>query len=214
MLDRSQSLGRLAGATQIIFAILLGGVASFTFEPGFLPRGVVVAAVFGAAGVVGLVGVRSRRPALLVAAGLTSAIGSFTAFSLVTLIFLISSVLFFFGAAQLAVGDRGAPRGNWVGGLARLGIAVAIVPLLVGGGASALLITDSACWTTYGAGLGSRVVVQPYTNGEMELPADATSMNCATGLISLRGVGLAVLLDGAAIGLAILASRRRRVSAT
>jgi hypothetical protein len=43
----------------------------------------------------------------------------------------------------------------------------------------------------------------------MELPTDATSMNCATGLISPEGVGLAVLLDGAALVLALLATRRR-----
>jgi hypothetical protein len=214
MSDRSQYLGRLASATQIIFAILLGGVASFSSEPGFLPRGVVIVGVFGAAGVVGLIGVRARRPVLLVAAGVTSALGSFTAFSLVTLIFLIPSVLFLAGAVRLAAGKPGSPRGGWVRGLAQLAIAILIIPLLIGAGASALLITDSACWTTYGTGLGSRVEMQPYSNGEMELPTDATSMNCATGLISARGVGLAAVLDGAALGLALLAARRRARVAT
>jgi hypothetical protein len=207
--DRSQFTGRLAGATQIIFAILISGFSLFQFEPGFLPRGVVLIGVFAAPGVVGLIGVHSRRPALLLAAGLASALGSFTAFSLVTLIFLIPSVLFLVGAVRLAGGNPGSARGGLVGGIAQLALAIAIVPLLVGAGAAGLLITDSACWTTYGSGLGSRVVMQPYTNGEMELPTDATSMNCATGLISPQGVGLAVLLDGAAFGLALLATRRR-----
>lgn len=209
MSDRSRFIGRLAGATQIIFAILIGSISWFQYEPGFVPRGVVVIGVFAAPGVVGLIGVRSRRPGLLLAAGLTSALGSFTAFSLVTLIFLIPSVLFLVGAFRLARGNPGSPRGGLVGGLAQLAIAVTLVPLLIGAGASALLITDSACWTTYGSGLGSRIVVQPYANGEMEVPTDATSMNCATGLISAQGVGLALLMDGASLGLAILATRRR-----
>ena len=209
MSDRSQFTGRLAGATQIIFAILISGFSLFQFEPGFLPRGVVLIGVFAAPGVVGLIGVRARRPALLVAAGLTSAVGSFIAFSGVSLIFLIPSVLFLVGAVRLASGNLGSPRGGWTSGLAQALIAVAIVPLLIGAGASGLLITDSACWTTYGSGLDSHIVVQPYTNGEMELPTDATSMHCATGLISPQGVGLAVVLDGAALGLAFLATRRR-----
>ena len=209
MSDRSQVTGRLAGATQVIFAILVSGFSLFQFEPGFLPRGVVLIGVFAAPSVVGLIGVRARRPALLLGAGLASAVGSFTAFSLVTLIFLVPSMLFLVGAVRLAGGYPETGRGGLVDGLAQLAITIAIVPLLVGAGASGLLITDSACWTTYGSGLGSRVVVQPYTTGEMELPTDATSMHCATGLISPQGVGLAVLLDGAALGLALLATRRR-----
>jgi hypothetical protein len=199
----------LASATQIIFAILISSFSFFQFEPGFLPRGVVLIGVFAAPGVVGLIGVRARRPALLLAAGLASALGSFTAFSLVTLIFLIPSMLFLVEAVRLAGGNPGSARSAVVGGIAQLALAIAIVALLVGAGASGLLITDSACWTTYGSGLGSRVVVQPYTNGEMELPTDATSMHCATGLISPQGVGFAVLLDGATFGLALLATRRR-----
>jgi hypothetical protein len=209
MSDRSQFAGRVACVTQIIFAILISSFSFFQFEPGFLPRGVVVIGVFATPGVVGLIGVRSRRPALLLAAGLASAAGSFTAFSLVTLIFLVPSVLFLVGAVRLAGRNPGSAPGGLVGGLAQLAIAVTIFPLLIGAGAAGLLITDSACWTTYGSGLGSRIVVQPYANGEMELPTGATSMHCATGLISPQGVGLAVLLDGAALGLALLATRRR-----
>ena len=50
-------------------------------------------------------------------------------------------------------------------------------------------------------------------DSEMEVPQGATSMGCSSGLISPRGVGLGALLDGAAIGLAILAARRRDRSA-
>ncbi|MEA2672823.1 MAG: hypothetical protein QOI92_15 [Chloroflexota bacterium] len=181
----------------------------FQFEPGFLPRGVVVLGVFAAPGMVGLIGVRSRRPALLLGAGLASAVGAFTAFSLVTLIFLIPSLLFLIGAVRLAGGNPGSPRGGWTSGVMQVAIAVAIVPLLIGAGAAALLVTDSGCWTTFTTPAGPRIEVQPYTNGPIELTEPRTSMTCSTGLISPLGVGLAVVLDGGALGLAMLATRRR-----
>jgi hypothetical protein len=211
MSNVSQFLGRLAAATQIIFAILLGMVASFRFEPGFLPRGEVIVCVFALPGLIGLLGIRARRPALLVAAGLASGIGSFTAFSGVTLIFLIPSLLFLFGAARLGAG-RGAERGGWISAGAQLALAVAIVPSLVGAGAAGLLVTDAACWTAFPSPIGTRVEILPYTNGPIELTVPGSSMECAQGLISARGVGLAALLDGAAIGMALVAARRRRVA--
>jgi hypothetical protein len=210
MPDRSQFIGRLAGATQITFAVLIGAVASFGFEPGFLPRGAVLMAIFALPGVIGLIGTRAGRPALLVAAGLTSAVGSFIAFSGVTLIFLIPSVLFFLGAIRFAAGPPASSRVGVIGGLTQLLIAATIVPLLVGAGASAILLTDSGCWTEYMSSSGIRVEMQPYTNGEIGVPPGASSMGCSTGLISPRGVGLAALLGGAAIGLALVASRRRK----
>lgn len=210
MPDRSQFIGRLAGTTQVVFAVLIGVVASFAVEPGFVPRGPILMGIFALPGVVGLIGVRARRPALLVAASLTSGVGSFIAFSGVTLIFLVPTVLFVFGAVALAGAPVGSPREGVVRGVAQLLIATLIVVLLIGGGASALLLTDSGCWTVYQSAIGVRVETQPYSNGEMEVPQGATSMGCSTGLISLRGVGLAVVLEGAAIGLAMLASRRRR----
>ncbi|HYK96020.1 MAG TPA: hypothetical protein VE011_09175 [Candidatus Dormibacteraeota bacterium] len=209
MPDRSQFIGRLASTTQILFAVLIGSVASFAFEPGIVPRGAILMAIFAVPGVIGLIGVRAHRPALLVAAGLTSGVGSLVAFSGVTLVFLIPCLLFLVGAARLAAGTTGSSRGGVVGAVGQLVIAAAIVPLLVGAGASALLVTDTGCWALYPSAIGIHVEMRPYSNGEMEVPPGATSMGCSSGLISLRGIGLGVLLDGAALGLACLAARRR-----
>ena len=143
------SLGRLAGATQVLFAGLLAIVASFAAEPGFLPRGVVIFLVFAIPALVGWLGAVRRRPTLLFGAGLTSFVGAFIAFSGVTLIFLIPALLFVFGAVQLQ-GSGGTPgRESIARGIARAGAALAIVLLLAGAGGSALLITDEGCWADY-----------------------------------------------------------------
>ena len=61
---RGVFLARLGAVTQVVFAALLGIVASFGSEPGFLPRGVVLFVVFSMPGVVGWMGAQRRRPAL------------------------------------------------------------------------------------------------------------------------------------------------------
>lgn len=201
-------LGRLAGITQVAFAAMLGGLASAAgYEPEFVPRGVVLFVALGLPGVVGLLGTERRRPALLVAAALTSFVGSFLAFSGVTLIFLVPSVLFAAGAVGL---ELGPPRGSdgLIAGLGRLAAAVVIVVLLVAAGASALIITDSGCWTEVRTPLGSQIVRSPYSE-EQTLGSNAIRAGCSTGLISPRGVGLAAVLWSVALGLAHLASRRR-----
>jgi hypothetical protein len=201
-------LGRLAGITQVAFAAMLGGLASAGgHQPEFVPRGVVLFVALGLPGAVGLLGTERRRPTLLVAAALTSFVGSFVAFSGVTLIFLVPSVLFAAGAVSL---ELGPPRGTGglVAGLGRLAASLAIVVLLVGAGASALIITDSGCWTEVRTPLGSQIVPSPYSE-EQTLGGDAIRAGCSTGLISPRGVGLAVALWSTALGLAHLSSQRR-----
>src|SRR5512143_10530 len=160
MTDRSQLVGRLAGVTQIVFAILIGGVASLVAEPGFLSRGVVLLALLALPGVVGLIGASARRPWLLVAAALASAAGS--VLSIVTLIFLVPAALFLVGAVRLVRPVAGTAAASWAGGLAQLGIAATIVVLVVGAGISALVVTDSGCWTKYETAIGVRIETGPY----------------------------------------------------
>ena len=202
-------LGRLASLTQITFAVLLGAVASFGFEPGFMPRGLVLLILFALPGVVGLIGTTTGRPSLLIAAAATSGVGAFVAFSGVTLIFLVPTVLFAFGAARLAQHPPPGVREGWVRGFVQAGTAAVIVVLLVGAGASALLNTDSGCWSAYQTAFGVRIERMPYSTGEMEIPGGAISTSCSTGLISARGVGLAGILAGSALGLAAITARRR-----
>ena len=211
MPDRSQFLGRLAGTTQIVFAALIAGVAAFSFEPGFVPRSVVLFVAFAMPGVVGLIGTAARRPALLLAAGTTSAVGAFIAFSGVTLIFLVPAALFFAAAIRLArpPAPQPSPGSGLIARVALLGVATAFVLLLVGAGAAALLSTDAACWTTYPTPTGNRIEMGSWTTGEVSVPDGATSVSCSTGLISARGAGLGVLLATTALALAFVAARRR-----
>jgi hypothetical protein len=205
---RAQSLGRLAAVTQLVFAGVLGGFASFHAEVSWIPRGAVLLGIFALPGLVGWIGANRRRPALVAAAALTSGIGAFIAFSGVTLIFLMPAAMFLASAMLLMIPAPGEPRGGVVSGAAQLALAAAICVLVVGAGASALLITDSACWITHQTEFGTSIEALPYSTGEMTL-AGSGSGGCSTGLISLRGAGLGALLAAGAIGLVNLAARRR-----
>lgn len=211
--DRSTFLGRLGALTQITFAIVIGAFSLFNRQPDFVPRWAVVLIVYSMPGVIAFVGIRARRPWLLVAAGLASAIGSILAFSGVTLIFVVPAVLLLAGAIRLAGADARGPSGTtrdrFVAALTQPVAAAGVVVLLVAGGGSALLLTDAGCWTTHDTGAGQRIEVLPYSTGEMTLSGDAVSGGCTDGLIGARGVGLGGLLELAAVGLAALAARRR-----
>lgn len=194
---------------QILFAVLLGGVSAIAGgdSPEFPPRGIVLLAVYAVPGVIGLIGVAGARPALLVAAAVASTLGSFVAFSGVTLIFLVPAMLFLVGAVRIASEDAVADSTTIRGLLGGVILAATLIALMVGAGASALLITDERCWTAHETLRGIRYEPAPYATGEMEVPAGATSSTCSTGVISARGVGLAGLLGGGAVVLAI-ATRR------
>jgi len=208
--DRGAFAARLGAITQVIFGGLLGIVASLRAEPGFLPRGVVLFLVFAAPGLVGWLGAARRRPALLIAASLMSFVGAFVAFSGVSLIFLIPALLLLVGAVRVQLTVPPMGRVALLPALGRVAAACAIVVLLVGAGASALLLTDDACWVEYQAGIAPRIQALPYSTGEMTVPGNATSMSCSTGVISLRGVGLAVVLWAAALVIAGRSSQQRR----
>jgi len=210
--DRGGFAARLGALTQVVFAGLLAVVASFGAEPGFVPRGVVLFVIFAIPGLVGWLGVERRRPGLLVAAGVTSFVGAFIAFSGVTLIFLIPALLLLAGAVRVQLTDPPTGRVAILPALGRAVSAFAIVVMLVGAGASALLLTDNACWVVYEAGTAPRIEAVPYTTGEMAVPSNATSMSCSTGVISVRGVGLGGLLWAGALVLAERSSRRRDLS--
>jgi hypothetical protein len=191
--------GRLAVIVQVLFAMLLSVVAllggSSSAEPGFLPRPLILLAIYWMPAMVGYLGTVRSRPALLIAASISTFIGSFVAFSGVTLIFIVPSILFAVGAVSIEATAESGHREGIVGSVGRLVAAVLIAVLLVGAGASALLVTDTGCWNTYAGPGGPRFELLPYTN-ELSVPAGATSSGCSTGLISLRGVAIAVLLWG------------------
>jgi hypothetical protein len=208
-------VGRLASATQLIFAALLGsvpflsGLANSVTTPDIVPRGLVIWALFSLPGLVGLIAVRERRPALLLAAGAASGFGSIIAFSGVTLIFLVPATMFVtaglrLGARRFVAGDTAIS----IGTLAQIGLAIGVLVLIVGSGISALLTTESGCWTTYRTPTGVRTEPGPYSTGEMVIPEGAESSGCTNGLLSARGVGLGALLGLGALALAVKGSTR------
>jgi hypothetical protein len=212
--ERSLFLGRLGAITQITFALLVSAFSLFSRQPDFVPRWVVVASAYAMPGVIALIGLAARRPALLVAGGLASALGSVAALSGVTLIFLVPAALLLAGAMRLAepaAGPSSTDRRvtSALGVVAQAVVGAAIVALLVGGGGAALLLTDAGCWITHDTAGGNRVEVLPYSTGEMALPGDAVSGGCTDGLISARGVGIGGAMSAGALALAILAGRRR-----
>lgn len=208
-------IGRLASATQLIFAALLGavpllsGLAQAVTTPDVAPRGLVIWGLFSLPGVVGLIGVQRQRPALLLAAGAASALGSILAFSGVTLIFLVPATMFVTAGLRLEAREFVAGQAEIsAAGLVQVGMAVAVFVLIVGSGISALLTTESGCWTTYRTPTGVRTEPAPSSTGEMSVPEGAESAGCTNGLLSARGIGLGALLGLGAVGLAIVGSRR------
>jgi hypothetical protein len=201
----------LAGVTQLVFAGLIAGISAFASsgDPDFVPRWAVLFAWYVLPGVIGLIGVQARRPWLLLTAGVTTAIGASIAMSGVTLIFLVPAILFLFGAAQVARSARDGGGRDWTGGLAQAGLAAAIAVLVVGAGAALIANTDSACWTEYRTASGVRIELMPFMTDGVQVPDGASSVSCSTGLITARGVGLAALLGGAALGLAAIGATRR-----
>ena len=205
-------LGRLAGVTQLVFAGLIAGVSGLASsgDPDFVPRWAVLFLWYALPGVIGLMGVQARRPWLLLAAGVSAVIGAGIAMSGITFIFLVPAILFLFGAAQVARSARDRGGRGWIGGLAQASLAAAIAVLVVGAGAALILNTDAACWTEYRTAAGVRIELMPFTTDGLQVPDGATSVSCSTGLITARGVGLAGLLGGAALGLAVIGARRPR----
>jgi hypothetical protein len=203
-------LGRLAGIVQLLFACLIGVLATaLGDEPDFVPRGIVLFVTFGVPGLIGIVGARRRQRALLVAAAVTSFLGSFVAFSGVTLIFLVPAMLFAVGA--LAIHPAPDEDRRALTHAVRAGAAVAIVVLSIAAGVAALLVTDAGCWNAYPAPLGTTYQLLPFSNS-LSVPPGALSSGCTTGLVSARGVGIATVLWICAVWLALRSSRRAAAS--
>ena len=212
-------IGRLASATQLIFAALLGavpvlsGLAQQVTTPDSIPRGLVIWGLYSLPGVVGLIAIRARRPTLLLAAGAASALGSILAFSGVTLIFIVPATML--ATSGLRLEARRFVAGETsidASGIAQIGIAIAVFVLIIASGISALLTTESGCWTTYRTPDGVRVEPAPYSTGEMVVPETAESAGCTNGMLSAKGVGLGAILGFAALALTAIGSRRAALS--
>ena len=123
-----RAMGLAAVAVQLALAALLGGIATgsgaFPNPPEPVPRGLALGVLYALPAAVGALGALGRRRSLLAAASVLSAIGSILAFSGVTLIFLVPSLLFAAAAGAMASAHTSRWRPSW---RALVGVAVGIV---------------------------------------------------------------------------------------
>ncbi len=137
-------LGELSAAGTVALALGLGLVASAAGQsdlgpPETVPRGVALALLFSTPGLIGFLGARSARPALLFAAGILCALQSIVAFSGITLVFLLPAL----GFLRTATPGRESPSGEVAPGarfrpsrivlLVALAIPVALLVVRFGG---------------------------------------------------------------------------------
>lgn len=169
-----------------------------------LERGAVLGLLFAVPGVIAAFGVRSGRPALLVAAVVMDMAGVVLSFA--TLIFVVPAGLF---VAHAAASARGPVRGGAAVRAAIVGAA--LIALVIGAGTALLTTTESRCWTAYSTPTGTVYRFSPYVgNGvEVTVPLDAVGSGCDTGVLSAEGEATAAVLALGAIALAGFAGRRR-----
>lgn len=196
------SVGRLGAIVQLLIAgiIAIPTLIMATDSPDSAARAVALAITYGMPGVVAYIGAVRRSRALLFAAALADLPASIL--SVVTLVFLIPAALLALAGAGMRA--QGVSAANLVRGLTTTAV---LASLLIGAGASGLLITDERCWITYDSGA---IVPAPYTTGEITVPPGASSVSCSTGALSARGTALGAALEGAALALALAATARRR----
>jgi hypothetical protein len=178
---RGLDFGRVGALTDIalaiVFGLLLFLVTQWRGDP--LPRPVVVAVLFAIPGLLGLVGVVTRQPWLLIAGALPLFPGIFISFSGVGLVFLLPAFLMLVGAAQL-LGQPGARR---VTPLTFVGAFVIAFLIVFAGWAVLIGMTTSGCTNL--------------ENGQI----------CGDGLISTKGLLVAGGCLVAVAAIAILGSR-------
>ncbi len=209
-------MARLGALTQAVFAALIAAVSFAATggnrEPDFLPRPLVLFEVYGLVAAIAWIGIARGRPGVVLAASAAAWLGSIIGFSGVTLIFLCPASLLGVGALRMRSPDSARPVGATVGSGA---LAVIVLSLSLGSGWAALFVTDAACWTVREVPGGVEIEPTAYTTGPIEIPVDApfNAVNCATGLISARGVGGAAVLGALAVAVASRPSRRRATNA-
>lgn len=147
-----------------------------------VPRPFVLGALYGTAGVVGLLGSYARRPSLLAGGAIPLIPGAFLSWVFVTLPFLIPATLLLIGAARARGGPISA-RDLAVGGV-QAGVIAALI--LVGGWAAIFGLTAERC--------------VPIGDGTV----------CSSGAITVAGVVVAAACVVTAIAISIWSVGRHR----
>ncbi len=176
----------LTGAlADLLLAGLLGVFLSAVTEPtgDAVPRPIVLAVVFAVPGIIGLIGVRARRPWVLVAAALPLVPASLVAYY-VTLVFLVPAALMFIGASDMRREPGGEGNGAWEA-IAALVVAALVV---LAGWAVVIGLTEPGCVTIAGG------------------------QTCSSAFVSVRGVLVAATCLVAAVAIAAWAARRAQTA--
>jgi len=168
-------------------------------RPIFLVILLMVPAAVAAIGAIGL-----SRP-VLIAAGILCLAQSFLAFSGVTIPFVVPAFLL------VAVGSSArAIDTSWRAAIAGIFIVFLGVAALV----APFALTQTTCWVARAGPDGSVIYTQtPATNTDSgTLNLGDLGSGCGSGQLTVEGVGLAVVLGIAAIGVAAVASDRRALA--
>lgn len=180
MSEQRQGLdyGLIGALADIGFAIVLAVFLAYNtdWRGDALPRPLVVAVLYAAPGLIGLIGVLAVRPWLLIAAALPLFPASGLSFSGATLVFLLPAVLMIVGATRM-VGRPEVPRITVASAVAG-GVISALI--LIAGWAVLIGLTTSACFQVSG--------------GEA----------CGTGYISINGLLVAGGCLVAALAIAVI----------
>jgi hypothetical protein len=184
---RSLDVGLIGALADLLLAGILGAFLSVATDltGDAVPRPIVLAVLYGTPGIIGLIGVRARRPWLLVAAALPLVPASLLSYY-VTLVFVVPAALMLVGASDMRrePGGQGSGAGETVAAFA----VAALVVLAVW--AAVIGLTEPGC------------------------VAIAGGQTCGSAFVSVRGVFVAAACLVSAVAIALWrASRVRRVAA-
>jgi len=209
----ARRLGLEAAAIIAAYAVVVGAISAVAggagpgefSPPETVPRPIFLAILLMVPAAVGVIGAIGLSRPVLIAAGILCLAQSFLAFSGVTIPFAVPAFLL------VAVGSRArAIDTSWRAAIAGIVIVFLGVAALV----TPFALTQTTCWVARAGPDGSVVYTQtPATNTDSgTLNLGDLGSGCGSGRLTVEGVGLAVVLGIAAIGVAAVASDRRALA--
>lgn len=194
-----RTIGWVAVAVTIAVALGLTLLRARSDSPLSMPAAGLLGffAVFAGPGLVAAVGLRRRRPDVIVAAAVVLVCLAPLSMGGATFPLLIPAVILLYVAGRLA-----APRlPAWLRGAT----ALVIVCLLVAAPIALFSNTQIVCWEDYG---GGNIEVRVLT----EMPTESSSVapfggGCSSGSITALGGGLSILAVAGAVAVALASDR-------
>jgi hypothetical protein len=193
---------RLVGATAASIVVVAVIIAAFSVlnptdaadlgPPTLIPRPILTVVLLSAPGLIAAIGALRRSDVVVVIAGVSALLQSFTAFSGVTFGFILPALLLIYlGVRDAESHSAGAGRRErWAG--------LAVLALLVAAWSVTLTLTDTICWVASTAPDGQVVYRIVPDTGSITVGVSELGGGCDSGIPTLGGlVAGAVLLAGA-----------------